>query len=169
MSATDVDEDDLSSTVLLPDPPSPTGHSIPATSDPGSTFSMDSPPAQPLFYIDLEIASVFKPVQSASKRAPKLKKGKHFPDTLSPSTSPVKQARDRKQEERRQALMIRVRCSEDSSLVSGLEALHVSVEPLPVTIVSKKTIPSFELTAAPDAESVIEDNNDDEEDDVFPT
>ncbi|KAJ7430970.1 hypothetical protein B0H11DRAFT_2262679 [Mycena galericulata] len=55
--------------------------------------------------------------------------------------------------------------SEDPSLVSGLEALHVSVEPLSVTIVSEKTIPSLELTAAPDAESVIEDINDDKEDD----
>ncbi|KAJ7452162.1 hypothetical protein B0H11DRAFT_2074615 [Mycena galericulata] len=234
MSATDVDEDDLSSTVLLPDPPSPTGHSTPATSDPGSIFSMDdldsaaengdaessdvdteSPPAQPLFSIDLEIASVFKPrpmrikahshvpLPVKNKRAPKLKKGKHLPDKLSPSTSPVelvafppkhyslkaqnrRQARDRKREERRQALMMyataslgepasheqacaMVDASEDSSLASGLQALHVSVEPLPVTIVSEKTIPSLELTAAPDANSVIEDINDDEEDDVFPS
>jgi len=60
-----------------------------------------------------------------------------------------------------------VDASDDASLVLGLEALHVGVEPLPVAIVSEQTIPSLELTAASDAEVV--ENVDDDEDDVFPS
>lgn len=51
----------------------------------------------------------------------------------------------------------------DESLVSGLEALHVSVEPL---IVSEQIIPSLELTASVD-DGLGDD--DDGEDDVFPS
>jgi hypothetical protein len=220
MSATDVDDDNTSAIVLLPDPPSPKYR---ATAD---VFSMDdvdsgaengdaesdggSPPLLPAHLsIDLEIASVFKPrpmrtkasshvpLPAKSKRGPKIRKGKHLPESLSPSTSPAdqvvvpakqysakaqnrRQARDRKREERRQALMMYATaaltepgpdqtCSatdaaDDPSLVLGLEALHVSVEPVPVAIVSERTIPSLELNAVSlDAEE------DDGEDDVFPS
>ncbi|KAJ7468447.1 hypothetical protein FB451DRAFT_1340224 [Mycena latifolia] len=224
MSATDVDEDDLSSTVLL-DPPSPKYRG--ASADNSGMFSMDdidsaaengdaessdpdidSPPIPPRFSVDLEIASVFKPrpmrtkthshdpLPIRNKRGPKVKKGKHLPDSLSPSTSPAeqtcvppkqystkatnrRQARDRKREERRQALMMYATaavgesepeqaCSpvDDASLVSGLEALHVSVEPAPVTLVSEQTIPLLALSL--DEETVVDDV-DDGEDDVFPS
>lgn len=133
-----------------------------------------------------------------NKRGPKVKKGKHLPDSLSPSTSPAeqtsmplkpysakaqnrRQTRDRKREERRLALMMYATAalgepvenqacavSSEASLVSGLEALHVSVEPLPVAIVSEQIIPSLELTAASDAE-VVESIGDEEDDDVFPS
>jgi len=232
MSATDVDdEDDLSSTVLL-DPPSPPKYRPTST---GDVFSMDdfdsaaengdaessdadtAPAPGTHFSIDLEIASVFKPrpvrikagahvsLPAKNKRGPKIKKGQHLPDSLSPSTSPAdqagfavpfvkptkaqnrRQARDRKREERRQALMMYATAAlepapqllpdtdtdaacavadatnDDSALVSGLEALHVSVEPVrvAVAIVSEPTIPSLELNAV--------DDDDDGEDDVFPS
>ncbi|KAJ7686808.1 hypothetical protein B0H17DRAFT_1136674 [Mycena rosella] len=225
MSATDVDEDDLSFTAILPDRDSPSPKSRAAAAD-SAMFSMDdidsaadadssdfdavdSPPAPPQFSIDLEIASVFKPrpmrtkapstepLPVKTKRGPKVKKGKHLPDSLFPSTSPTappkqhstkatnrRQARDRKRETRRQALMMYATAAlgepelvpeqdtacaalDDASLVEGLEALHVSVEPVPVVnLVSEQTIPSFELSL--DDESV-GDDVDDGEDDVFPS
>ncbi|KAJ6524575.1 hypothetical protein B0H19DRAFT_597248 [Mycena capillaripes] len=222
MSATDVEEDDLSATVLLSDSPSPEsrGASIiidvfsmddfDSAAENGDTelsdFDAESPPVPTQFSIDLEIASVFKPrpmrtkasshdsLPAKNKRGPKVKKGKHLPDSLSPSTSPAdqaavppkqhftktqnrRQARDRKREERRQALMMYATaalgelqqdqtCSvadvvDDSSLVEGLEALHVSVEPV---LVSERTIPSLELNAVS-----LEAEDDDGEDDVFPS
>ncbi|KAF7373519.1 GTP-binding protein 2 [Mycena sanguinolenta] len=146
----------------------------------------ESPPAPQQFSIDLEIASVFKPrpvrtmasahvpLPAKSKRGPKTKKGKHLPFSLSPSTSPVeqaampvkptkaqnrRQARDRRREERRQALMMYASAAlEAPDLVSGLEALHVSVD---VALVSEPTIPTLELNAASE--------DDDGEDDVFPS
>ncbi|KAJ7146049.1 hypothetical protein C8R44DRAFT_827012 [Mycena epipterygia] len=227
MSATDVDDDDeLSSTVLLPDSPKYRGRS---TVDNISIFSMDdldsaaengdadssdidaeSTPVPPHFSIDLEIASVFKPRPIRTKapsdvalpvknKRQKVKKGKHLPDSLSlsPSTSPVEQtsvapkqystkaqnrrhARDRKREDRRNALMMYASASladpeqdqacsvadvpQDESLVLGLEALHVSLEPL---IVSEQIIPSLELTVASVDDELGDD--DDGEDDVFPS
>ncbi|KAJ6463421.1 hypothetical protein C8R45DRAFT_940377 [Mycena sanguinolenta] len=210
MSTTDVDEEDMSSTILL-EPPSPKYR----VTAPSNIFSMDdfdsaaengdaessdteSPPVPQQFSIDLEIASVFKPrpmrtkasahvpLPTKSKRGQKVKKGKHLPDSLSPSTSPAvmpvkptkaqnrRQARDRRREERRQALMmyasaaleppVDAACSvadavpDDPDLVSGLEALHVSID---VALVSEPTIPTLELNAAPE--------DDDGEDDVFPS
>lgn len=41
MSATDVDEDDLSSTVLIPDSPSAKQRRTSTPADPGAIFSMD--------------------------------------------------------------------------------------------------------------------------------
>ncbi|KAF8124265.1 hypothetical protein K438DRAFT_2034346 [Mycena galopus ATCC 62051] len=213
MSATDVDDDeDLSATILL-EPPSPKYRAAPTSNifsmddfdESGDTESSDadaeSRPAPPQFSIDLEIASVFKPrpvrtkgsahvpLSAKVKRGAKTKKGKHLPDSLSPSTSPAthpvikptkaqnrRHARDRKREERRQALMMyataalepqadSAACSvtdagDDADLVSGLEALHVSVD---VAILAEPTIPSLELNA------VLVPEEDDGEDDVFPS
>ncbi|KAJ7075670.1 hypothetical protein B0H15DRAFT_866309 [Mycena belliarum] len=173
-----------------------------------SDIDADAAPAPPQFSMDLEIASVFKPrpmrakphhhdpLPPKPKRGPKAKKGKHPPDALSPSTSPAeptsmppkqysakatnrRQARDRKRDERRLALMMYATaaleipaqaeaCSpvDDPPLVSGLEALHVSVEPLPVVLVSEQTIPSLELSLD---EAAAADDADDGEDDVFPS
>ncbi|KAJ7756229.1 hypothetical protein B0H16DRAFT_1539073 [Mycena metata] len=58
----------------------------------------------------------------------------------------------------------------DAALVSSLEALHVSVEPVPV-LVAEHTIPALELSLFPDA-AVVEDqgeDGEDGEDDVFPS
>ncbi|KAJ7270744.1 hypothetical protein B0H12DRAFT_1200373 [Mycena haematopus] len=166
-----------------------------------SDADLESPPAPLRFSIDLEIASVFKPrpvrtkasahvpLPAKSKRGSKIKKGKHLPDSLSPLTFPAdqaampkkptkaqnrRQARDRKREERRQALMMYATAAlepqadaacavtdataEDPDLVSGLEALHVSVD---VALVSEPIIPTLELNTI--------SGDDDGEDDVFPS
>ncbi|KAJ7629976.1 hypothetical protein DFH06DRAFT_703954 [Mycena polygramma] len=214
MSATDVEEDDLSATILLTEPPSPVSRSTSTIVDVFAMDDVDSAaengdteessdfdaPAPTHVSIDLEIASVFKPrpvrtktnahvpLPPKNKRGPKIKKGKHLPDSLSTSISPTnvapkqystkahnrRQARDRKRDERRNALMMYATASleqdktcsatdavDDPSLVAGLEALHVSVEPV---LVSERIIPSLELNALSlDAEE------DDGEDDVFPS
>ncbi|KAJ6478600.1 hypothetical protein C8R47DRAFT_1219541 [Mycena vitilis] len=213
MSATDVEEDDLSATILLTEPPSPV---LRSTSTIVDVFAMDDvdsaengdteessasdfdTPGPTHVSIDLEIASVFKPrpvrtkttahvpLPPKTKRGPKLKKGKHLPDSLSTSMSPPdvppkqystkahnrRQARDRKRDERRNALMMYATASLEpqdkacsatdvADAVVGLEALHVSVEPV---LVSERIIPSLELNALSlDAEE------DDGEDDVFPS
>ncbi|KAJ7619342.1 hypothetical protein FB45DRAFT_1062767 [Roridomyces roridus] len=202
MSATDVEED-LSSTVLLSDKPQDPSaiffmDDVDSAAENGDVESSDeSPPIQPVYTIDLEIASVFKPrpmrakaashvpLPTKNKRGSKTRKGKHLPDGLITSTSPVDEdavakppARDRKREARREALVTHATAAlaepdiaaavDDAGLVSDLEALHVAVEPFPLAIVSEQTIPSLELTAAPDAE-VAETVDVDEEDDVFPS
>ncbi|KAJ6630176.1 hypothetical protein B0H10DRAFT_1985299 [Mycena sp. CBHHK59/15] len=176
-----------------------------------SDFDAEPSPPPP-FHIDLEIASVYKPrpmrtkanshvlVPTKNKRG-KVKKGKHLPDSLSPSTSPIehavlptkqystkafnrRQARDRKREERRKALMTYASASlgepagnqacsladasDDVALVSGLESLHVSLdEPLPVAIASECSIPSLELTTPPTHNEELAGDDLDDEDDVF--
>ncbi|KAF7326637.1 GTP-binding protein 2 [Mycena venus] len=141
------------------------------------------------------------PLPKINKRAAKLKKGKHphLPDSLNsfaraPSADyahhvqspdyvkPTKaqnrrQARDRKREERRAALMVyataalqpqsgvaeldpRTQVQSDAAcamtdaaandIVSGLEALHVGVEvSVPAVLVSEPAIPSLELNTVP--------------------
>jgi hypothetical protein len=162
-----------------------------STADPDSSdLDLDAAPPRPQFSIDLEIASVFKPrpmrvkahthmpPPPKNKRFPKPKKGKHLPDSIE---QPVPQysnkalkrrhARDRKREERQQALMVyatsaleepractAVDAQEDAALVSGLEALHVSLdEPVPL----EHSIPTLELTPGDDPV------DDDDDDDVF--
>ncbi|KAJ6520606.1 hypothetical protein DFH09DRAFT_1048381 [Mycena vulgaris] len=194
MSATDVDEDDLSATVVLPSPKYQADLNNIFSMDDFDLDSSDADAAAP-FSIDLEIASVFKPrpVRTklpspasplASTSPPKLKRTKkgpapHLPASLSTS-SPAKppsakannrrNARDRKREERRAALMayattheqayatMHENACDDAALVSGLEALHVSVEPV---LVAEDAIPALVgLETTPDA---------DDDDDVFPS
>ncbi|KAK7055401.1 GTP-binding protein 2 [Favolaschia claudopus] len=208
---TEDDGDDLSSTVLL----EPRGEVFPMDDlDPADANN-------PQFSIDLEIASVYKPRPTrppssssthvnplppktkTNKRGTKTKKGKHLPDSLSSSAcvpgeqeQPSKahnrrQARDRRREDRRQALLKyavsgieaesngdadkdRAACAPPDALVSGLEALHVSVEvePVPV-VVAESVIPALELDAVDEGgkkgENVDVEVDDDDDDDVFPS
>ncbi|KAJ7042796.1 hypothetical protein C8F04DRAFT_1074819 [Mycena alexandri] len=91
--------------------------------------------------------------------------------TTTPTTQETETANDGEQDEAACAIDPTA-TDADAALVSSLGALHVSVEPVPVSVlVAEHTIPALELSLSPDA-AVVEDqceDGEDGEDDVFPS